>query len=500
MIISIGGSVSDTPLRIIFKSKIHSLRTIFISSVKKKKMTKKKMELDIINSNCAGIDVGSRFHFVAVGQKDEDVKKFGVYAADLVSICSWLKEQQITSVAMESTGNYWQNLYRELIRFGFKVVLANGKHTKDAKGKKTDVKDSRWIQKLHTLGLLTGSFLPDEKTEIFRTYCRHRLGMIEQKADSIHKMQKYLKQLNFRLDVVVRDIAGLTGLSIIKSICEGILDPVALAKQRHYNCRKSEEEISKALHSNEREDFIFGLKHEYERHQFYEKKISECDLKIKEFLEKNITKLDQEVESKPHKRVNKNSIDTVDLNKMAFHYFGGIDLYAIPGVSHSTVLTIMSEIGNNGFQSFACVKQFTSWLRLAPNNKVSGGKMLSNRIPQGSNRLKIALRNAANAVGNMKDTPLSKFFAKIAYKKGRQSAVTATARKLAVIIYHMVKNKKPYESKEEYLFLDQKRKQLVNMRKAISKYGIDPNELGIFSRPEYEENYKKKMTDNQNII
>lgn len=138
---------------------------------------------------------------------------------DLEFICEWLKENGITSVAMESTGNYWQNLYRELVRYGMKVVLANGKHTKNAKGKKTDVKDSRWIQKLHTLGLLTSSFLRDEKTEIFRTYCRHRLGLIEQKADSIHKMQKYLKQLNFRLDVVVRDITELTGMKIIESIC-----------------------------------------------------------------------------------------------------------------------------------------------------------------------------------------------------------------------------------------------------------------------------------------
>jgi transposase len=463
-------------------------------------MKEKKMEMDIINEHCAGIDVGSRFHFVAVGQKEEDVKKFGVYAEDLESICKWLKEKGVTSVAMESTGNYWQNLYRELVRYEFKIVLANGKHTKDAKGKKTDVKDSRWIQKLHTLGLLTSSFLPDEKTEIFRTYCRHRLGMIEQKADSIHKMQKYLKQLNFRLDVVVRDVTGLTGLKIIESICNGVLDPDELSQHRHYNCRKSKEEIGKALHSNEREDFIFGLQQEFKRHQFYEEQIKECDQKIKEFLENNVKIVDTQVESKPHKRVNKNSIDSIDLNKASYQYFGGVDLYAIPGVSHSTVLTVMSEIGKEGFQSFDTAKQFTSWLRLAPNNKVSGGKMLSNRIPQGSNRLKIALRNAANAIGNMKDTPLSKFFAKIAFKRGRQSAVTATARKLAVIIYHMIKDKKQYESKEEYLFLDQKGKQIVNMRKAISKYGIDPNELGIFSRPEYEQKYKNKLADNQNII
>jgi len=174
---------------------------------------------------------------------------------------------------MESTGNYWQNLYRELNKHGIEIVLANGKHTKNAKGKKTDVKDARWIQQLHSLGLLSSSFLPDDKTEVLRTYCRHRTKMIEQKADCSHKMQKYLKLLNFRLDVVVRDITGQTGIKIISQICEGILNPEILAQNRHYNCKKSEEEISKALHSNERIDFIFGLKQEYERFKFYKKLI-----------------------------------------------------------------------------------------------------------------------------------------------------------------------------------------------------------------------------------
>ena len=230
------------------------------------------MELDIINPNCAGIDIGSKSHFVAVGHALEDVKEFGVYADDLTAICVHLKVYGITSVAMESTGNYWQNLYVELERHGMEVTLCNGKFTKHAKGKKTDVKDCRWIQKLHALGLLTGSFLPDETTEQLRTYCRQRTNWIDLAAEASHKMQKYLRLLNFRLDVVVKDICRLTGLAIIADICKGNLDAEKLAEHRHGNCRKSQEEIAKALKGNNRIDFLFGLKQEYDSYLFFQKK------------------------------------------------------------------------------------------------------------------------------------------------------------------------------------------------------------------------------------
>lgn len=208
-------------------------------------MTKKKMELDIINPNCAGIDIGSKSHYVAVGQALEDVKEFGVYADDLTAICLHLKDYGITSVAMESTGNYWQNLYVELERHGMEVTLCNGKFTKHAKGKKTDVKDCRWIQKLHALGLSTSSFLPDQTTEELRTFCRQRNNMIDLAAQATHKMQKYLRLLNFRLDVVVKDICGLTGLAIIADICNGNLDPISLAKHRKAIVKKVKKKLQK---------------------------------------------------------------------------------------------------------------------------------------------------------------------------------------------------------------------------------------------------------------
>ncbi len=448
-------------------------------------MTKKKMELDIINANCAGIDVGSKLHFVAVGQALEDVKQFGVYADDLTAICLHLKEYGVTSVAMESTGNYWQNLYVELEKHQMEVTLCNGKFTKHAKGKKTDVKDCRWIQKLHALGLLTGSFLPDETTEQLRTYCRQRTNWIDLAAEASHKMQKYLKLLNFRLDVVVKDICGLTGLAIIADICKGNLDPEKLSLHRHGNCRKSEEEIAKALKGNNRTDFLFGLRQEYDSYLFFQKKIEACDTQINAFLKTQINsnpdKKKLKTDDKMHKRVNKNSIKGIDLNQAAYQYFGGIDLMKIEGLSHSTILTIMSEVGPEGFTKFESSKQFTSWLRLAPNNKISGGKILSNKIPKGSNRLKIALRHAANAIGNLKETHLSDFFKRVAYRKGRATAVSATARKLAVIIWNMISKRVEYKAPTEYLFLDQKRKFNViqKIKKNIAKLELKPEDVGF---------------------
>jgi transposase len=446
---------------------------------------KKKMELDIINPTAAGIDVGSRSHYVAVGQSLDDVKEFGVYAEDLTKLCEWLLSYGITTVAMESTGDYWQNLYAEIMKHGMEVILCNGKFTKHAQGKKTDVKDCRHIQKLHALGLLTSSFLPDETTEKLRTFCRLRSNLLSQAAGASRKMQKYLKFLNFRLDVVVKDVCGLTGLTIIEDICKGNLDPQSLAEHRHYNCRKSKEEIAKALHGNNREDFLFGLEIEFKNYQFFQKQIKECEKKIDQFIKSELKKhperLKLKTTDKPYKRANKNAPAIKNFNQVAFKYFGGVDLMSIEGLSHATVLAIMSEVGLDGFKKFPTAKQFVSWLRLAPNNKISGGKLLSNKIPKGSNKLKIALRQAANAIGNLKDTHLSDFFKRVAFKKGRQAAVSATARKLGVIIWTMITKKVPYTPPKEYLFLDQKRKMklVTRIRKNIAKFDIKPEDVGF---------------------
>lgn len=446
---------------------------------------KKKTKMEIIHPNAAGIDVGSRSHFVAIGQRKEDVREFGVYNEDLAALCQWLLDNDITHVAMESTGTYWQTLFSTLQEAGIAVTLCNGKFTKNIKGKKTDVIDCQWIQKLHTIGLLTGSFLPDTITEQLRTYCRHRLNLVEFAADCSRRMQKYLRLLNLRLDVVVKDITGLTGLSIIESVCAGETNAESLASLRNGNCKKSEAEIAKALQSNKRADCMFVLKQELYLHKQYQQQIVECDTEIEKMIQASIpveeSRRDLKAVAKPHKRSNKNAPKNFDLNQLAYKYFGGIDLMNIEGVGHSTVLALMSEVGNEGMKKFDSSSQFASWLRLTPNTKKTGGKVISSHLPKGSNRLKIALRNAANAIGNLKDTHLSNFFKRISFRRGRAAAISATARKLAVIIWNMITKQQPYNPPSEYLFLDQKRKMKLveRIRKSVKKLNLNSNDLGL---------------------
>lgn len=449
-------------------------------------MEQESISMEVVNPQAAGIDVGSRSHWVAVGQSEKDVREFGVYNEDLFAMVEWLKENNIKTIAMESTGCYWQNLYAVLIAQSFDVVLCNGKFTKNIKGKKSDVMDCQWIQKLHTLGLLSSSFLPDGKTEELRTYCRQRANLLHFAASTSKKMQKNLRLLNLRLDVVVKDVCGLTGLLIIRAICAGETDPQKLASLRHGNCRKSEEEIAKALQTNGRKDYLFALQQELDTYDHLQKKIEECDQEIEKMLNEIINSDDNKrqhyIEPKTYKRINKNTPKNIDLNLKAYQMLEGTDLLAIEGMSYSTVLTLISEVGIEGIKKFKSAKHFASWLRLAPNNKISGGKVLSSRVPKGSNRLKIALRNAANAIGNLKDsTPLRDFFHRINYRKGRTSAISATARKLAVIIWNMVVKGTSYINPEGYLYLDQKRKLglVKRIRKQIDKFGLTNQDLGL---------------------
>ena len=429
--------------------------------------------MEIINPNAAGIDIGSRSHFVAINQDHSDVREFGVYAEDIKELLQWLIENNVKTVAMESTGSYWQNLFTELQNSDIEVILTNGKFTKNIQGKKTDVLDCMWIQKLHTLGLLRGSFLPDLQTEHLRTLVRHRGNLIDTTSKASKRMAQNMRLMNLRLDVVVKDIVGLTGLSIINAICNGQTSGEELAKLRHGNCKKSEEEIAKALQSNNRQDYLFVLKQELQKYQDAQRLILECDIEIKKLLNEFINQDDVKkslcIDKKVHKRINKNTPKNIDLNLISYQYFDGIDLYAIEGFSHGTVLTLMSELGENGILKFQNAQHFTSWLRLAPNNKVSGGRILSSRTPKGSNRLKIALRQAANSIGNLKDTHLSNFFNRIAYRKGRAVAVSATARKLATILWNMLYKKHQYNPPTVYEYLDQKRKRkVIELQKQIA--------------------------------
>ena len=447
-----------------------------------KSKSQKKVSMPVIHEHAAGIDIGSRSHFAAVGQDLEDVREFGVYDQDLRQCAVWLKSHGIETVAMESTGSYWQNLYDVLIASGFEVLLVSGAQTKNRN--KTDVKDCRWIQFLHSVGLLTGSFLPDIATEELRTLYRHRAFLLKQASKYICKMQKSLRLMNFRLDVVLSDITGLSGQAIIKAIIAGETDPEVLAAKANYRVKKSREEIARALSYNGRVDYMYELADSFDIYQSYVKKMEACDRKIEELMRIHIDQTGKPQTSPPPlekpKRLRKNS-PKIPLEQLSWQWNNEVNLMSIKGVSHTTVLTVNSEVGLS-IDKFPTAKAFTSWLRLSPNNRISGGKTISSHVRKGSNRLASALRLAAESIGKQKDAPLYPFFQRILYRQGRCAAIIATARKLAVIIWNMLTKKETYKPYDTTKIESQIRdKQIRKINKLMQLFKVNASEIKFIS-------------------
>lgn len=448
-------------------------------------LSKRKVEMEITNPFSAGIDVGSRFHCVAIGQGESDVRTFGVYTADLHSLCEWLMSEGITTVALESTGSYWKQLFVLLEDYGLNPILVCGHYTK--RQKKTDVKDARWIQKLHSMGLLPNSYQPDSFTEEIRTYSRHRQGLLANASDYIRKMQKALRLMNLRLDVAISDITGKSGKAIIEAILAGERDAKKLASLADKNIRKSTpEELIQALTGVWKEAYLFELRQCYTLYKTFLAQIEECDLAIATALEQEI--LDKEIQTgvqrkdytpTKRKKKNKNS-PKMDVQQLAYQLTDGIDLSEIEGVSEGTILTILSEVGCD-LSDFPSAKAFTSWLRLCPNNRLSGGKILSKHTPPHKHRIAQALQSAANVIGNkIKTGYLHAFFQRVQFKKGQAHAIVATARKLGVIIWNMLTKKQAYNPQNEQAYNDNIRSQtLKNLNKKIRRMGIKPEELAF---------------------
>jgi transposase len=425
------------------------------------------LSMEIVNSQAAGIDVGSRSHFVSIGQNLDDVKEFGIYTKDHEELVKWLKKSKISTIAMESTGSYWQTLFTALQTAGFEVILVNARDIKNVKGKKTDVMDCMWIQKLHSLGLLRGSFLPDEETRQLRTLYDHRHWLIEQGAKYVLKMQKILRLMNIRLDVAIRDITGKTGRNIIESILSGERDPNKLAQLADIRIKKSKTELADSLKGNWKEDLLFVLRECLESYDFYRIKVERVDKKIESLLQETLSNKQLKIElPKLKKKKPQKNDPSFNLRAIAFKIYG-IDLYQVSGVSNGLVLSLLSTLGK-GIYKFPTSKHFVSWLRLAPNNKISGGRLISSRTPKGKNSLSLALRQAANAVGNAKEHPLKNFFSKVAFKKGRGAAITATARKLAVIIFNMIIKKEDFDPMYNRKQVDYRVQKIKAIKKSIS--------------------------------
>jgi transposase len=443
--------------------------------------SKGQVKFPVVNAHAAGIDVGSREHFVCVGlDKEEDIRSFSSFTYSLHELANWLKLRGVKSIAMESTGIYWRALFVLLQNYGFEVILVNSSHTKNVSGKKTDMQDCQWIWKLHEAGLLHGSFQPDEFSEQLRVFSRRRKSLIEESTRSVNRMQKVLVLMNLHLPVVLSDIMGKSGKAIISAILEGQRDGMELAKLADYRVKASTEEIAQALTGWWQEPLLFELQQCWDMFNFQQSQIAKCDEKIEELLAQKV--IDEGLESLAYepeikKRIGKNDPSS-SIDQYAFQLSEGVDLMAVDGVGRSLVLTLLAETGLNLKKKFPTEKHYASWLGLCPNKKTSGGKVISSKTKKMKNYCAIAYRQAALNLSKKKNCVLAKFFNNVAYRIGRQAAITATARKLAVIIYKMLETKRAFDPVDLTEYLERIRQMKIKgIQKAINKLKIHEQEL-----------------------
>jgi transposase len=396
----------------------------------------KASSMRVVHPHAAGLDVGSTFHVVAVAPEvsDEPVRTFRSFTGDLRRLADWLHAIGVTTIAMESTGIYWIPVFEILEARGFEVLLVNARDVKHVPGRKTDVNDAQWLQQLHQYGLLRGSFRPHERLLRLRTILRHRERLIDSAATHIQLMQKALMQMNVQLQHAVTDIVGVTGMRIIRAIIEGVHDPATLAQHRDVRCKASVDTIREALSGNYRPEHVFALRHALEIYDFLQTKIAECDAELATVLQG--LNADRRPPAQPipairHQRgKNEPGFDI----RGALYTLLGADLSQIHGLGPYTVLRLIAECGDD-MTKWPTAKHFTSWLTLAPGNKISGGRILSSKTRRSASRAAAVLRMVAVNVGKTQ-TALGAFYRRLAARVGKARAVTATARKLAVLFYN----------------------------------------------------------------
>jgi transposase len=387
-----------------------------------------------VNANAAGIDVGAVSHFVAV-PADRDaapVREFATFTGDLYRLAEWLRACGVETVAMESTGVYWIPLFQVLEERGFAVKLVDARQLKRVPGRKSDVVDCQWLQQLHAFGLLAGAFRPDDQICVLRSYMRQRAMLVAYAGQHVQHMQKALVQMNLQLAVVLEDITGATGLKIIHAVLAGERDPHRLAALRHGKCKHSEATIAAALQGDWREEHLFALEQAVDLVEHYHAKIAATDARIQAHLQRFADRgTGAPPPAGPRPRADRHDLGfdaTAELYRVT-----GVDLTAIDGLQAHTLLKVLSETGLD-MTRWPSAKHFGSWLGLAPNNRVSGGKILSRRSLPTANRAATALRVAAQALHRSKSA-LGAFLRRKAAHLGMPKAITATAYKLARILY-----------------------------------------------------------------
>jgi transposase len=403
--------------------------------------------LERINPNAAGIDCGSAEHYVAVpaDRDPQPVRHFKTFTEDLHRLADWLVSCGIQTVAMEATGVYWIPIFEILEARGLEVLLVNARHVRNVPGRKSDVTDCEWLQQLHSVGLLRGSFRPAAEIAALRSYLRHRESLVQGAASSINRMQKALVQMNLQLHVVISNLASVTGLRIIRDIVSGQTDPRRLAKHRDTRCNASEEQIASALTGHYRAEHLFALKQNLELFDALQRQIEECDVQIESCLTELARRAAPAAAPLPagrSRRRPRGNEPNFDL-RTPLHCLTGTDLSQLDGIGPYNALRLLSEIGTD-MSRWPSERHFTSWLTLAPNNKISGGRLLSSRTQPSAHRAAAILRMAAMSLGRTQ-TALGAFYRRLAFRIGKAKAITATARKLAILVYRSLKGEIVYK-------------------------------------------------------
>src|SRR5882724_4537178 len=426
----------------------------------------KVAQLPVIESNAAGIDVGATQVFVAVpaDRAPEPIRCFETFTVELERLADWLQQCKIQTVAMESTGVYWIPLFQILEKRNIEVCLVNARHVKNVPGRKTDVEDCQWIQHLHSVGLLRGSFRPDDEICAIRSLWRHRGNLIQLATVHLQHMQKSLDQMNLQIHHVISDLAGTTGLAIVDAMLAGERDPHKLAKLRDGRIKASEETIMKSLVGDYREEHLYVLRQSLECYRNYQKMIQDLDVEVKHRMGRLPSKVDPAAkplgkERNPRKTPRRT--EPLDLRLELYRAFG-VDLTQVPGINALTAQVLLTEVGPT-LGRFPTAAAFCSWLRLCPEPRISGGQVLSSKTRPTKNRAALALRLAAQAL-HKSQTFLGEYFRRMKARLGPPKAITAVAHKLARIVYHMITRQQEYDTtvfqEQERRVQDRKRNRL----------------------------------------
>jgi transposase len=436
------------------------------AAVQGKKTTK---ILSLVNPNAAGIDIGSREHFVCVpsDRDDQPVRHFSTFTEDLHELADWLIRCGIQTVAMESTGIYWIPVFDLLEERGLEVYLVNARHIKCVPGRKSDVKDCQWIQQLHSCGLLQASFRPEQEIRALRSYLRLRRTLTQDAAREVLHMQKALYQMNIQLTNVVSNIVGATGLKIIRDIVKGVHSPQTLAQHRDKRCQQTKETLEKSLAGYYQAEHLFALKIALETYDHYQQAMTRCDQEIAQLLsifskqhplpeatEEGMLKL------KKGKKKLASRFKIANLGQHLVILCGGSYLTQVDGLSDSIVLELISEIGTD-MSKWPTEKHFGSWLGLAPGTKISGGKVLSSRTKPSNNKAATLFRLAANSL-HYSQSSMGAFLRRQKARIGAPKAITATAYKLARIVYSLLKGRGLYQDTGEQAYMERYRKQQLH--------------------------------------